>query len=282
MNNTHFSPALETITPEIAKEYLRHNVGNRLLRAKYVEQIVRDIKAGEFRTTHQGIAFDANGNLIDGQHRLTAIALAGIPVQMMVTRGVSEESKLVIDTHAKRQISDYFSISDKYSDDKSMRNASIISAVRNLVRCGYRPSYKPTNAELERLMLGLQDQLHDLYDVVSTRGSNVLGSVSAAVLSALMSGEDKAGLHKFITVYLTGNITGCDEYDPGSAFKLSTAVLNAKAKGTRINPDKLYNLAQNAIWHFLRDEETQKLVTSKQPRYVVDTKIYKILKGESK
>lgn len=282
MNNTHMTTVLETITPEIAKEYLKHNVSNRALRSKYVERIIRDIKAGEFRVTHQGIAFDDSGKLIDGQHRLTAIALAGIPVQMMVTRGVSEESKLVIDTHAKRQIYDYFCITDKYSSDKAMRSTCVIAAVRNLVKWGYSASYKVTNAELERLMLGLQNHLQDLYDIIATRGNTTLSAVSAAVLSALICGEDKDGLHKFITVYLTGNITGCDEFDVGSAFKLATTVLNAKAKGTRINPDKLYNLSQNAIWHFLRDEETLKLVMPKQPRYVVNSKIFKILKGESK
>src|SRR5262249_29433317 len=37
-----------------------------------------------WKLTHQGICFDANGFLIDGQHRLHAIVMAGKSVQMIV------------------------------------------------------------------------------------------------------------------------------------------------------------------------------------------------------
>ena len=43
-------------------------------------------------TTHQGIAFDENGVLQDGQHRLCAIVSANKPVDMMVTSGLSPDN----------------------------------------------------------------------------------------------------------------------------------------------------------------------------------------------
>ena len=43
------------------------------LTANYDPWIARDMKAGHWRLTHQGIAFDPAGVLIDGQHRLWAI-----------------------------------------------------------------------------------------------------------------------------------------------------------------------------------------------------------------
>ncbi len=48
------------------------------------------MRKGHWAVTHQGIAFDTNGNLIDGQHRLEAIRISGVSVKIMVTTGVPE------------------------------------------------------------------------------------------------------------------------------------------------------------------------------------------------
>lgn len=101
---------LEKITPEIAKRYLGNNVRNRNLKQRLVEQLASDIKGGDFHVTHQGIAFDAENNLIDGQHRLSAIILADKPVQMYVTRGLHKEMMNVVDIGSKRTQADVLSI----------------------------------------------------------------------------------------------------------------------------------------------------------------------------
>jgi hypothetical protein len=75
------------ITPEMAAEWLKRNHKNRTLRQSNIDGYILDIKNGAWMTTHQGIAFDADGNLIDGQHRLTAIASARTPVLMVVSTG---------------------------------------------------------------------------------------------------------------------------------------------------------------------------------------------------
>ena len=272
---------VELITPEKAREYLKKNTKNRTIRSRHVDELMRDMKSGKFKLTHQGIAFDDDGVLIDGQHRLTAIALSGIPVQMMVTRGMNEDTRLVIDTHSARNLRDFYCLSEKYENDKIYRNSGVIAAVRAIVRCGYNGSMKLSHSEIEQLMTGLYEHLSSLYNICCTRGTNVTGPVAAAILSALLSGEDKAGLHKFVTVFLTGNLTGCEEYDVGSAFKLSTAIMSSKSKGARINAEKMYNLSQNAIWHFLRGDNVQKLLASQTPRYVVDKQIFGILNGKT-
>jgi hypothetical protein len=64
------------------------NNRNRPLNQRWVDKLSRDIKANAFITTHQGIAFSEGGELLDGQHRLAAIAVSGRAVQMLVTTGV--------------------------------------------------------------------------------------------------------------------------------------------------------------------------------------------------
>ena len=67
-----------------------------------VQKYVRLIQAGDFYLTHQGVAFDEEGRLHDGQHRLAAIVAANTLVSMLVTRGLSEAGALGLDDGRKR------------------------------------------------------------------------------------------------------------------------------------------------------------------------------------
>lgn len=96
----------EIIGPEIAKYYLEFNGNNRRLRPSHVKALAYDMKNGHWQVTHQGIAFDDTGRLIDGQHRLHAIVEAGVAVQMPVTRGCNASAFSIIDTGSKRTPSD--------------------------------------------------------------------------------------------------------------------------------------------------------------------------------
>jgi hypothetical protein len=95
-----------TITPEIAMEFLLRNTVNRKKRGWWVTALAAMIKRGEWVVSHQGIAFDKSGKLLDGQHRLEAIFDAGIPVQMAVSFDVDEEAYKVLDNGIKRTLSD--------------------------------------------------------------------------------------------------------------------------------------------------------------------------------
>ncbi|WP_432048178.1 hypothetical protein [Streptomyces asiaticus] len=93
---------VEEITPAKAREWLELNTRNRPLSQAFVNQLAQQIKRGEWQLTHQGIAFDEHGVLIDGQHRLAAIIKAGVPVKSAVTRGVASSAFTVMDTGRKR------------------------------------------------------------------------------------------------------------------------------------------------------------------------------------
>ena len=100
------STAIETITPRIASSYLELNHRNRPLRKTHIRSLAFDMINGDWQVTHQGIAFDTNGTLIDGQHRLYAIIEAGVPIKMLVTRGCSASSFSILDRGANRSPSD--------------------------------------------------------------------------------------------------------------------------------------------------------------------------------
>lgn len=94
------------VTPEMARQWLECNKPNRPLRPSWVSILTGMINRGEWRLTHQGIALDDNGNLLDGQHRLSAIIAAGQPVQMMVTTGLDPSVFGVLDRGRARSLRD--------------------------------------------------------------------------------------------------------------------------------------------------------------------------------
>ena len=95
------------ISPEDAEELLRkQSVHNRRVRQNVVNELVFLMETGSFKLTHQGIAIDWNGMLVDGQHRLRAIIKYGKPVQMLVSTAVDPELYKVIDRGARRTLSE--------------------------------------------------------------------------------------------------------------------------------------------------------------------------------
>ena len=77
-----------SVTPQKAKEWLEGNTNNRAINKRRVALYASDMQRGAWIVTHQGIAIDEDGNLIDGQHRLHAVLEANIAVPMMVTTGI--------------------------------------------------------------------------------------------------------------------------------------------------------------------------------------------------
>lgn len=95
------------VTPAMAADWLKSNTDNRPLRRAVVHGFKLSLQRGEYQPTHQGIAFAEDGTLLDGQHRLTAIAeLREGSFPMLVTTGVSRDAFKVMDIGVKRTAAD--------------------------------------------------------------------------------------------------------------------------------------------------------------------------------
>lgn len=107
---------VELVTPEKARDWLKTSIGNRKLRMDHCKSLSNAIRRGEWLVTHQGIAFDSSGALRDGHHRLTAICIADIAVQIMVTRGLDAVATDAMDQGARRQTADILSIDKRIAE----------------------------------------------------------------------------------------------------------------------------------------------------------------------
>jgi hypothetical protein len=101
---------IKQVTPAIAEKWLLHNTENRRLRESSVKNLADAITRGEWKLTHQGIAFDKNGILQDGQHRLAAVIESGRTIPMMVTWDAPESNFDALDQGLKRGYSDIYGI----------------------------------------------------------------------------------------------------------------------------------------------------------------------------
>jgi len=102
---------IETITPEMASEYLKKNEVNRKLNKAQAQYYARMLSEGQWMLNGEAIVFDAKGNLSDGQHRLNAIIMSNVPMQTVVVRNVDCEAFATIDHGKARSHADSFKIS---------------------------------------------------------------------------------------------------------------------------------------------------------------------------
>jgi hypothetical protein len=100
------------ITPKMAELMLKKSVFNRPLRRNIVFLYAEVMKRGEWMLTHQGIAFDDNGNLIDGHHRLSAVILSNKEIQMAVSYGYDAMTFKKLDIGYRRTSGNIFAMAN--------------------------------------------------------------------------------------------------------------------------------------------------------------------------
>lgn len=119
----------EEVTPDLAKEYLTLNKENRPLSQTKVDEWAKEMKQGKWRQTHQGIAFDWDGNLLDGQHRLAAIVASGRTVKLMITANLDPETYRVIDDGMARDSKDLLVVAYKKKFGETPARANYVTSV---------------------------------------------------------------------------------------------------------------------------------------------------------
>lgn len=98
------------ITPEIAKEMLKHMPVNRRLSTKEVNKYAYDMQNGEWQENGESICFNKLGYLINGQHRLEAIIKSGCPQKTVIAYDINIDVTLY-DRGRNRSASDSLTIS---------------------------------------------------------------------------------------------------------------------------------------------------------------------------
>lgn len=115
------------MTPKMATKILNtQNTRNRRIKRPRVDLLVSALQRGEYRLNPNGIGFDRSGVLIDGQHRLLAIAQSEVSIPMFVIRGLPAGSQDVVDVGSRRNLSDQLMI---HGETRTHSLASVLMLV---------------------------------------------------------------------------------------------------------------------------------------------------------
>jgi hypothetical protein len=109
------------ITQRMALGMLSLNIGNRRPGRSWLNRLKVIIEDGRFKLTHQAGAFDANGILRDGQHRLLAVAETGIAIDMPFAFGVPPDAFPAMDVGIRRRGAQFLELD-------GVKNANIVQA----------------------------------------------------------------------------------------------------------------------------------------------------------
>ena len=111
-----------TMTPAHAANLLAKNFNNRKIKIALVRKLTNDILNDNWLLTHQPIAIDVHGNILDGQHRLTAILAAQKPVPVMLASDCDPKSMIAVDTGVSRSAADVLTLD-------GVKNSAIKAAI---------------------------------------------------------------------------------------------------------------------------------------------------------
>lgn len=127
------------VSPELAAEYLQKNQNNRPMSYSRVKDMAAKMKKGEWIFTHQGIAFNVDGIMVDGQHRCAAIIDAGVTVKMTVTWNLQQAAFDHVDTGGTRSGSDLLARRLPGASHHVLLCATSTMMLRGISHSSYRP-----------------------------------------------------------------------------------------------------------------------------------------------
>lgn len=102
---------LVKMTPQAAQEILAHNAkGQRSISKVTVEKYASDMGTMDWQFNGAPVLISNKGELLDGQHRLTAIIESGISQILLVIHGVDAQAMATIDAGRGRSYADILKI----------------------------------------------------------------------------------------------------------------------------------------------------------------------------
>lgn len=161
--------AITHITPLLARSWLELNKKNRKIDKRNVSHLRDAISQGEWYMNGEAIIFSDDGRLLNGQHRLLAIILSGVGVDVLVVRGINPDSFRTLDSGRVRRAGEVMAMDGEKNSNKV---AAAVQAALAFVdakgklytgSCGY--GRKATASTCQRILdrhPGIRDSVRDI------------------------------------------------------------------------------------------------------------------------
>lgn len=245
------------ITPDLAEKWLTQNTHNRNLRDKAVLAYARDMEAGNWAENGEAVKFAKDGTLLDGQHRLQAIALSGVTVKMLVVTGLEGGTQETMDDGRKRTLSDALHLRN---ETNSVILGSLLRRALMWEMGQYRNTgaYTPTNTECLTYLLHHPDVRASASAAASLRKPSRLPASVLGLTHWLFSRLDDEDAEWFFE--RLGSGVGLQQYHPVWTLRKRAAEI-AESSG-RVPEDMLLAFVIKA-WNAYRDGDELRLLRFK-------------------
>lgn len=227
---------------------------NRRVDKHNVERLSQDMKEGRYVTTHQGLAFDTNGILADGQHRCEAICKSGVEITIPITFGLPVAAASVIDTQKSRGPGEALR---RNGFTSPMGILSFSGAARSMMFGHNMTERRTTNTELTAFCRRHYDALQFATSLFTRGGRGIRSSAFVGMVARAYYHVDHNKLREFV-----GQIYGdtpTDRADPSFKFR---EYLESNPGGSGAARRSIYRRGENAIRLFLEGRKIHRLFES--------------------
>jgi hypothetical protein len=238
-------PAQIWVTPRLATEWLNLNPNNRKLRPTHAETFQRDMEAGEWHEEIiAGIHFVTEDGLLgDGQHRLRAIELSGLPQWCLVQNVPRSAIAAAVDRGARRSATDALHF---HGVTASPVQAAVARKILQM-EAGFAPGgagrFKPSDREIQAKLTGPD--------------ADLISEASNVALAIRKGDKLKVRASNLAMAYYV-----CAKVDPACAKEFYiTQIL--KSEGMT------YESPANALVRRMQNAKNQKMTEVEQYNYVI-------------
>jgi hypothetical protein len=220
-----------TITPERARDLLARNPNNRNMSKPLARKYASDMKDGLWQYNGDPIRVSKSGDLLDGQHRLEACVIAGVPFDAELIEGLSVEIMPTIDSGRRRSAGDALHI---MTGGSAQNNAGLAASTRQVLNyvCGFAPNQPQSTPAIIR-MINRYPEIGDAYRL----GMRCKGVLTPGPLGAvLFIGQRAPTMGDRAVSFVEGVSTGqnLDAGDPRLAVREAFINRRTTAPGVRL------------------------------------------------
>lgn len=265
INPTGMYSVPELVTKEMADAYLATMPKQRNIRRNRVSAYAKQRREGKWCLHHQGIGFDTDGRLRDGQHRLTMISETGMATILWVSRNVPVESFLHVDESLPRSAPDALRMADRGDHSNSATALARVIVVY--------PAAEGSAAVMDKNLIAerLETWAPEIrFCEDHCRGTRLSRGVRAVVARALAArGKDiETRLMQWCQILREG--TTKDGVSPGDVAAVTYRNFLEKLRGGGSAPETdRYRRGQNMLYSFLRGDRTTKCYSTESDLFPV-------------
>lgn len=241
------------VTPTMAKYWLENNRVNRGISKDRVNAYVREILDGNWILNGESIKIGEDGTLKDGQHRLSAVVKANVPVKMLVVFDIPESINF-FDRGRTRSVCDTLRINGMQPPLSS--SLSVAVAKLALYLKGY--GNVVTEHEVSEWLYEHEDEIKSLFSnalyKTKNQGINIKqSSIVLASIFALKAGIPIEKVSGFLNTVRTGLYSG--ESETAAVVFRNDMISYAQKFKSRTDQIRLCFMAEKAISDYVNGKE---------------------------